>query len=196
MSDMLDPPQRAAFTYNAAADHFDDAPLAFWDRYGSRTIKRLSLPTGALVLDVGCETGASAVPAAGQVGPTGKVIGVDIAERLLRIARRKASARGLHNIEFHAGDMRQLGYADERFDAVVCVFAIFSAPDMVRQVRELWRMVRPGGQVAITTWGPRMFEPAASGWRASVKELRPDLYSILRRSASYSAKPGYQMLNS
>src|SRR3954452_18854080 len=58
--------------------------------------------------------------------------------------------------------MENLGYSDDSFDAVVCVFAISFVPDMVKQVRELWRMVRPGGQLAITTWGPRMFEPGSA----------------------------------
>jgi hypothetical protein len=48
---------------------------------------------------------------------------------------------------------------------------------MVRQVRELWRLVRPGGQLAITTWGPRMFEPGSGAWWAAVKQHRADLHS-------------------
>jgi ubiquinone/menaquinone biosynthesis C-methylase UbiE len=48
---------KAEVTYNAAADHFDDGPLAFWDRYGRRTVERLSLSPGSLVLDVGCGSG-------------------------------------------------------------------------------------------------------------------------------------------
>ncbi|MGH6960223.1 MAG: hypothetical protein ACREE7_07060 [Dongiaceae bacterium] len=52
---------KAAATYNAAADHFDAAPLAFWDRYGRRTVERLGLAEGALVLDAGCGSGASAL---------------------------------------------------------------------------------------------------------------------------------------
>lgn len=44
-------------------------------------------------------------------------------------------------------------------------------------VRELWRMVRPGGRLAVTTWGPRIFEPAYSRWQSTMKQERPDLYS-------------------
>ena len=61
---------KSAATYNAAADHFDDGPLAFWDRYGRKTIERLRLKPGSIVLDVGCGSGASAIPAAKAVGPT------------------------------------------------------------------------------------------------------------------------------
>jgi hypothetical protein len=58
---------------------------------------------------------------------------------------------------------------------VVSVFSIFFVPDMTRQVRELWRMVRPGGRLAITTWGPRMFEPGTAAWWHAVRTVRPDL---------------------
>ncbi len=56
--------------------------------------------------------------------------------------------------------MAALGFPDGHFDAVVCVFGLFFVPDMEAQVAELWRMVRPGGQLAITTWGPGIFAPA------------------------------------
>jgi ubiquinone/menaquinone biosynthesis C-methylase UbiE len=166
---------KAATTYNTAADHFDDEPLGFWARIGRRTIERLELPLGAAVLDVGCGTGASALPAAEKVGPQGRVIGVDLAERLLEIARQKAESHELANIQFESGDMEHLGYPDDHFDAVVSVFSIFFAADMARQVRELWRMVRPGGRLAITTWGPRVLEPGTSIWWDAVREVRPDL---------------------
>jgi ubiquinone/menaquinone biosynthesis C-methylase UbiE len=172
----MDPAKlKAATTYNAAADHFDDGPLAFWGRYGRGTIERLALGPGSSVLDAGCGSGASAIPAAQRVGVDGRVIGVDLAERLLAMARAKAEKLGLRNIEFRNGDMEALGFPDAASDAVVCVFSIFFVPDMIKQVRELWRMVRPGGQLAITTWGPRMFEPGSAAWWAAVKQFRPDL---------------------
>jgi len=168
---------KAAAAYNASADHFDDEALGLWAKYGGRTLERLALQPGATVLDVGCGTGASAIPAAEQVGPTGKVIAVDLADRLLAIARRKAAARKLDNIEFRHGDMENLGYPDQFFDAVICVFAIFFVPDVAKQISELWRMVRPNGQLAITTWGPRVWEPGSTGWWLAVKQLRPDLHA-------------------
>jgi hypothetical protein len=58
---------------------------------------------------------------------------------------------------------------------VVCVFGIFFVPDMEAQVAELWRLVRPGGQLAITTWGPGIFAPAYETWLAAVRRVRPDL---------------------
>jgi ubiquinone/menaquinone biosynthesis C-methylase UbiE len=167
---------KAAATYNSAADFYDDPANSFWERFGRATVERLQLPSGARVLDVCCGSGASAIPAAEKVGPTGSVLGVDLAENLLERARSKARERGLKNVEFRIGDMLDLRLPNSEFDAVVCVFGIFFVPDMAAAVRELWRVVRPGGKLAITTWGPRFLEPANTAFWNAIREVRPDLY--------------------
>lgn len=83
----------------------------------------------------------------------------------------------LNNIEFRKGDMENLGFPNDYFNSILCVFGIFYMPDMEKEVKELWRMVRPGGKLAITTWGPRLFEPAYGNWKRVLKEEHPDLYT-------------------
>lgn len=168
---------KAQKTYNLASEYFDARQLEFWARYGRRTVERLALRPGARVLDVASGTGASALPAAEAVGPTGRVTGVDLAERLLARGQEKAKRQSLTNIEFLQADMTALGYPDAHFDAVICVFGVFFVPDMEALVAELWRMVRPGGKLALTTWGPRIFAPAYDVWNAEVRRVRPDLYA-------------------
>ena len=92
-------------------------------------------------------------------------------------ARAKAKARGIAKLEFRIADMTSLGYPDGHFDAVVSVFSVFCVPDMEGLVRELWRMVRPGGKLAVTTWGPRFLEPAYARWQNAIRQERPDLDS-------------------
>jgi ubiquinone/menaquinone biosynthesis C-methylase UbiE len=167
---------RAAFTYNAAADFYDTSPLSFWDYFGRRTIELASLSSGSRVLDVCCGAGASALPAAEAVGPMGNVIGVDVAKQLLESARKKAIQRRLGNIEFEVGDMLSMRFPAASFDAVVCVFGIFFVPDMAIAVSELWSRIRRGGKLAVTTWGPNLFEPANNAFWYSIKDVRPDLY--------------------
>jgi len=166
---------KAEATYNSAADLFDAGSNAFWSRHGQGTVERLDLVPGATVLDVGCGTGASAVPAAERVGPRGTVVAVDLAENMLDQGRARAASRGLTNIDFRRGDMTNLGFPDMHFDAVVCVFAVFFVPDMERLTAELWRMVRPGGQLAITSWGPGFLKPCVESFWDEVEILRPDL---------------------
>ncbi len=167
---------RAARTYNSAADIYDDPANSFWERFGRNTVERLHLRSGAKVLDVCCGSGASALPAASIVGPSGSVLGIDLAERLLDSARAKAKARGLLNVQFRVGDMLDLRIPDGQFDEVVCVFGIFFVPDMTPALRALWGQVRSGGKLAITTWGPRFFEPATSAFWDSIRKERPELY--------------------
>ena len=167
---------KAAATYTAAADFFDHPANSHWARFGQRTIDRLGLKAGQRVLDVCCGSGASAIPAAQCVAPGGSVLGVDLAEQMLERARAKAQEQGVDNVEFRTGDMLALGLADASFDAVVCVFGIFFVADIPAAVRALWRLVRPGGQLAITTWGPRLFEPATTVFWETVRARRPDLY--------------------
>ena len=105
----------------------------------------------------------------------GVVIGVDLADPPLARARAKATAQGLTNVEFRRADVEHTGFAAETFDAVVCVFGIFFLPDMAAGVRELWRLVRPGGRLAVTIWGPRLFEPGTGVFWDAVEAERPDL---------------------
>lgn len=88
--------RKAEATYNAASDHFDSAPLAFWDRYGRRTVERLSLPRAGHILDVCCGAGASALPAETIFGAA------------------KAAAAGLRNMEFRRADMTALDFSGAR----------------------------------------------------------------------------------
>lgn len=167
--------ERAQRAYDAAADTYDAPANAFWERHGTRTVERLGLRAGARVLDLPCGSGASALPAARTVGPDGVVVGVDVSTGLLALARAKAERAGLANLTLVAADMRSTGLPDAAFDAVVCVHGIFFVPEPAGLARELWRMVAPGGTLAVTTWGPGPFEPGASAFWAAVGEERPDL---------------------
>jgi ubiquinone/menaquinone biosynthesis C-methylase UbiE len=176
MNELEQAKAKAALAYNAAADHFDHPVNSFWHKFGRRTVERPDLRPGERVLDVCSGSGGSALPAAEKVGPEGYVVAADLAGNLIALAEAKAEAKGLRNIEFRVADMLELGYPQGSFDAVVCVFGIFFVPDMAGAVGELWRMVRPGGRLAITTWGPRLFEPANGAFWEAIAAVRPDLH--------------------
>jgi ubiquinone/menaquinone biosynthesis C-methylase UbiE len=175
MGELEEEKAKTAAAYNAAADHFDHPVSSFRHRFGRRTVERLGLRAGETVLDVCCGSGGSALPAAEAAGPQGNVVAVDLAERLVALGEAKARAEGLGNIEFKTGDMLALGYPDASFDVAVCVFGIFFVPDMAAATKELWRMVRPCGRLAVTTWGPDLFEPANSAFWEAISAERPDL---------------------
>lgn len=167
---------RAARVYGAAADHYTRSTLGFWDQFGTETVSRLQLAPGMTVLDLCCGAGASAIPAAHAVGEAGRVLGIDVAAPMLELARARAAREGLSNVEFRNGDATNTALADGSFDAVVCVFGVFFVPDMTAFVQEMWRLLRPGGVLAVTTWGPGLFEPANSFFWQCVANLEPSLY--------------------
>jgi ubiquinone/menaquinone biosynthesis C-methylase UbiE len=180
MAHPVSPQVQLEITYNHAADHYDCEPLSFWDRFGRRTVERLALAPGMSVLDVCCGMGGSALPAAERVGPTGRVVAVDLAQNLLDKGSKRAADRDLRNIEFRRGDLEALPFADRSFDALICVFGIFFVPDFREAIRRLWRLVRPGGFLAITIWGAKQFEPADGIFWDAVRREDAELFRSIK----------------
>jgi SAM-dependent methyltransferase len=100
---------------------------------------------------------------------------------MLQLAAAKATAARLTNVEFRQADATCTGLPDRLFDAVVCVFGVFFAQDMRAFTEEMWRMVAPGGMLAVTTWGPELFEPAnRQFWDVTVDALSVEARSRVR----------------
>lgn len=149
--------ERIRRTYTSAADHFDDLP--FWHHFGRRTVAHLHLAPGERVLDLCCGTGASALPAAEAVGPTGRVLGVDLTPALIERARANAAARGLGQARFEVADVTALGFPPASFEAIQSVFGLFFLDDMPAQLRRAWTWLAPGGRLATTVWGTTVLAP-------------------------------------
>jgi ubiquinone/menaquinone biosynthesis C-methylase UbiE len=158
-----------ARTYDLAADHFDQLP--FWHTFGERTVAALGLTPGLTVVDLCCGTGASALPAARAVGPTGRVTGVDISPGLIAVARTRAAQAGLHQATFECTDVTHVDQPPASVDAVIAVFGLFFVDDMPALLRRAWHWLAPGGALAITTWGDQVLAPGEDWfWEAARRE--------------------------
>ena len=162
------PPNRVVAEFNAMADTCDTRH--FLQISAHRLVDRMTLPAGAHVLDVATGTGWAALAAAQRVGPTGTVVGIDLAPALLERARQKAAAAGLTQVAFQTGDAARLDGADQRFDVVLCATALFFVPDMLAALREWARVLRPGGQVGFSAWGPTYQQPLQGLWDARLQQ--------------------------
>jgi ubiquinone/menaquinone biosynthesis C-methylase UbiE len=104
------------------------------------------------VLDLGSGTGYPALLGAHTVGPSGSMIGLDLAEHMLAAARRKATTLGLSNITFRTGDVTTLPFEANSFDAVTSRFCLMFLPEIPKAAAEILRVLRPGAWLAAAVW--------------------------------------------
>jgi len=113
-------------------------------------IAALPLQHGDRVLDMACGEGVYTCWLAERVGPNGRVHGVDISAAYLALARERAAATAQRDImSFQTGNIDSLPFDDDTFDLVWCAQSMYTLPDSERALRELRRVTRPGGTVAI-----------------------------------------------
>ncbi len=108
-----------------------------------------ALNASEIVLDVGCGAGFDSFIAARQVGPAGRVISVDMTKAMLEKTRTGAQQMGLTNVEPRLGYLESLPVEDASVDVVISNGVINLTPDKVQAMRELWRVLKPGGRFQI-----------------------------------------------
>ncbi len=142
---------------------FVPALFGSWPPVVAETV---NIQSGDHVLDVACGTGVLAREALKRVGPSGSVTGLDLNEGMLAVARQMQPA-----IDWRQGDAAALPFEDDRFGVVVSQFALMYFPERVAALREMWRVLEPGGRLAVASWAS--FEKA-QGYRllAEIAERR------------------------
>jgi enediyne biosynthesis protein CalE5 len=154
------------------------AHLAYTDRRGAHVTERmldLTRPRpGERVLELACGTGGPGLDAAPLVAPGGEVVVSDFSPEMTAIAAGRASAGGLANVSARVLDIEQIDEPDASYDVVLCREGLMLVPDPARAAREIRRILRPGGRVAITVWGPRERNP----WLGVVFDAASDVLGV------------------
>lgn len=125
-----------------------------------RLLALAGIQPGEHVLDVACGTGLVTFKAADAAGPTGRVVGTDISAAMVELLSAEAARRGVSHLTAERRDAEQLGLDDEVFDVAMCALGLMYVPDPVTALREIHRVLRPGGRVVAAVWGAR----AHCGW--------------------------------
>ncbi len=132
--------------FNRRADSWDEENAAHRRAVSERIIRGLGIKPGSRVLDVGCGTGLVIPWLLEAVGKDGHVTALDVAERMLAMAREK---HGSPNLEFIHADIADTPFLESSFDEVVCHNCFPHVADKRRAAEEMFRILKPGGRVTV-----------------------------------------------
>jgi ubiquinone/menaquinone biosynthesis C-methylase UbiE len=142
---------------------WDDLTMDFLKPMADEIINLIKPGGTDLVLDVASGTGEPGLTIAEMLSG-GKVVATDLAEGMLEVARENAARRGIKNFDTVACDVCELPFPDNSFDAISCRLGFMFFPDMLLAAKEMARVLKPGGRIALTVWNG----PERNLWASSI----------------------------
>ncbi len=179
---------RDATSYDAVTEQFDFFTERLTSPLAARLVSLAEIKPSDSVLDIGTGTGVVALLAAKKIAEDGKVHGIDLSEGMLATATAKAEKFGLEEkVKFSQMDAENLEFEAGTFDAVVSLFALLHFPNPLTALKEIYRVMRPGGRFVVAVGSrPPLF--SATGLSHLVKII-PDL--VRRKQGRQLVAPGF-----
>lgn len=165
-------PLSASEPWNLVADGYAETTMIMFGQYADEAIAASKLKPNSTVLDVACGPGTVALKLAHAAG---MVHGIDFSDAMLAVFKRKIEQAGHCNIALHCGDAQALPYPDGMFDAAFSLFGLMFFPDRQKGFAEIYRTLKPGGSVAVTSWAPVDQSPAMMTMFGALRAIKPDL---------------------
>lgn len=147
--------QDARRIWNEAATHYDEMSRRLFYPIAQTFLDFAQIKPGELILDVACGSGSATVEAAQHVGPSGKIVAVDLSTEMIKIAAKRCqdAGFGVSAVEFREMDATQLDFPDSIFDAAICQLGLMLFPKPGNSLREMLRVVKPQGRVSCLVQG-------------------------------------------
>jgi SAM-dependent methyltransferase len=207
-----DPAESGTYDTHAIVGVFDraapqyDSVIPFFASFGRRLVEHARLRPGESVLDVGCGRGASLFPAAERVGPSGRVLGVDLSEAMVTLLSGEIEQRDMTNVSVRRMDAEALDVEPGSFDVGISNFVLHLVAHPEKAAASLFRALRPGGRCAVSvpaggssswdflfpllrTYGPRATRPMAIPFRSDF-----DLVATLASAGFETAPPEVEQM--
>jgi len=158
--------QQISSLFNIVADGYDNPSTRFFHFCADKMLDILQPKQNTRLLDIATGTGAVATSAAQMILPEGRVHGIDLSEKMLDVAFKNAEKMALNNIDLHTMDAEKPVFKSDYFDNITCSFGIFFIPDMQKALENWLNILRPGGQLIISTFAADAFSPLTDKFRS------------------------------
>jgi ubiquinone/menaquinone biosynthesis C-methylase UbiE len=152
---VTDQREAIAGVFDRAAETYDQVGVRFFADIGDQLVRDAGLVKGQRVLDVGCGRGAVTFAAAGAVGTSGSVLGIDLAPSMVALAAADAAAAGLANVSVEVMDAQEPQLDAASFDAVLSSLVVYFLPAPLTGLTAWHKALRPGGRLAVSTFVQR-----------------------------------------
>ena len=174
-------PFSACEPWDLVADGYAETTMQMLAQYAEEAITASVLKRGSTILDVACGPGTLALMVAREAG---HVHGIDFSASMLAIFRKNVARAGYDNITVRHGDAQALPYTDGMFDAAFSMFGLMFFPDRSKGFAEIYRTLKQGGSIAVTSWAPLDQSPAMQIMFGALRAIKPDLPEPQRAIAS------------
>lgn len=173
---------RASYTYSSIGPNY-------FNYFGKRLVELSKTKKGDIVLDVAMGRGASLFPACETVGVVGKVIGVDFSEGMVIETKKVLGNKEMNNTEVFQMDAENLNFDEATFDNVICGLSIQFFSDYKKSINEMFRVLKLGGKVGISTWKKKEGKPGIIGEIAS--KYLPTTIQVRDKPNNQAYKPDF-----
>ncbi len=158
--------------WDAVARGYSEVMMDLFQGYSDAALERVPLQSSHRIADIGCGPGTLSLAAAGRVA---NVTAVDFSEEMMALLSKSVSAGGIGNIEPHHGDGQELPFDDGSFDAAFSMFGLMFFPDRKKGYAELFRTLKPGGQVCVSSWAALSRSPLLDTTFRAMQKVNPDI---------------------
>jgi len=158
--------------WEMVAEGYAEITMKLFRVYAEKALEVANISKESAILDVACGPGTLPLLAAGRVK---SIHAIDFSESMVNLFKKEVEARELKKIEIHCGDGQELPFSDEMFDVAFSMFGLMFFPDRNKGYSEIYRTLKPGGKILISSWVPVSESPVMQTVYGALKAMKPEL---------------------